>query len=310
MRNKSLIAGLLVVTLLVFGALLWIHHLDTVKEMEELRRQAEEDGGYIDIWAEELRTVEEELRNLDIDDYGDAGKGLGSYLFLVTEPDYGVMTDVEPALTEYGITGHLCVSESSFPDDEGNCSRWQAGLLTEVDWDFCIEVTDDTNISDLLYRMWLIDLPEPVAAYLPDGSCLKNKAQELLDAGISIVVIKDNIPDELPAGITAVPCVGISADNMSSAASSYASDGICFAFTIGFEGSDDQFSYDSLDSAVDTGNAISESYGAGIADFTRMKELTDKRNALVSEAINKNIEKRDELIRRREELQELITSRN
>ena len=137
---------------------------------------------------------------------------------------------------------------------------------------------------------------------LPDGSCLKNKAQELLDAGISIVVIKDNIPDELPAGITAVPCVGISADNMSSAASSYASDGICFAFTIGFEGSDDQFSYDSLDSAVDTGNAISESYGAGIADFTRMKELTDKRNALVSEAINKNIEKRDELIRRREEL--------
>jgi hypothetical protein len=39
-----------------------------------------------------------------------------------------------------------------------------------------------------------------------------------------------------------------------------------------------------------------------------MKELTDKRNSQIEEALSSNIEHRDELIRRREELEKLITS--
>lgn len=310
MRNNRLIAGLLVLVLIAFGALIWVHHLDTIKEMEDLRRQAEEDGGYIDIWAEELRNVEDELRSFDVYDTGDTGKGLGSYLFLVTEPDYAVMTDVEPNLTEMGVTGHLCVSESSFPDDEGNCSRWQAQLLVGEDWDICIEVTEETDIEDLLYRLWLIDLPEPVAAYFPDSSCIGSKAQELSEAGINTVVVRGDVPAELPEGLTAVTCLGISDNDMSGKAKGYALTGESFAFTIGFGPEEDSYSYDALVQAVETGRSIKESYGSDIAGFAKMKELADKRNSLVAEAVSKNMQHRDELIRRREELQELITSGN
>lgn len=308
MRNKPLIAILLVLTLVGFGALIWVHHLDTLKEMEDLRRQAEEDGGYIDIWAEELRALEEELRSLDVDDYGDAGKGLGSYLFLVTEPNYAVMTDVEPALTEEGIKGHLCVSQSSFPDDDGNCSMWQAQLLMGVGWDICIEVTEETDISDLIYRLWLIDLPEPVAAYFPDSSCIAAKAEELKEAGISIVVVRGEVPAEMPQGLTAVTCLGIADGGLAGKADALASDGEGFAFTVGFSLQEDMFSYDALHQAIDAGRTINEKYGAGISDFARIKELADKRNSQIDEALNEKIQRRDDLLRRREELQELLTS--
>ena len=308
MRNRPLIAVLLVLTIIGFGALIWIHHLDTEREMEDLRKQAEEDGGYIDIWAEELRTVEEELRSFDVDDYGDAGKGLGSYLFLVTEPDYAVMTDVEPALTEEGVKGHLCVSQSDFPDDEGNCSRWQAWLLVDAGWDICIEVTADTDVSDLIYRLWLIDLPEPVAAYFPDSSCINDKAAELRDAGIDVVIVRGDVPSEMPEGLTAVTCLGIAEDDLQGKADAYASGGESFVFTVGFSRQEEMFSYDVLYEAIAAGRSISDNYGAGMQEFTGMKELADKRNSQIEEALSSNIEHRDELIRRRDELEKLITS--
>jgi hypothetical protein len=310
MRNRPLIAVLLVLTLVAFGALIWVHHLDTVKEMEELRKQADEDGGYIDIWADELRSLEDELRSLDVNDHENVAEGLGSYLFLVTKPVFSIMTDIEPVLSEAGLTGHLCVSQSSFPDDEGNCSRWQAGILAELGWDICIEVNADTDVNELIYRLWLIDLPEPVAAYFPDSNCIKDKADALKNAGIGVVIVRGEIPSELPEGMTAVRCLGISDEDMMGKAESYASDGESFVFTIGFDLQEDLFSYDTLHQAIDTGRVISERYGAAVTGFDRMKELTDKRNALIEDVVNTKIEHRDELLKRCEELKELIASGN
>jgi len=308
MKNQKITAFLLIIAVLVFASLLVIDHYDTIRESEELKRQSQESNNNLDQLLEEQIKIENELKSFDINDIGDAGKGYSSYLYLVTEPDYQVMTSVEPSLTSNGAIGHLCVSAKEFPDDIGNASRWQAGLLIMQGWDTVIEVDADTDIDDLISSMEYIELPFPSAAYIPDSSCFETCLPKLKEKSIFTVFVNKLPESGLYDGFTFIPIVGISDTDITAKSAGYAEEGRPFAFAIGFTDQEETFSYPSMDGALTLASALEEQYVISLVSIQEAKELTDKHNSEILDALKSNEVHREELLARLEEIKKEIMS--
>ena len=135
----------------------------------------------------EKRRLERELAALE-DEQKREQSFAASVLFLCTEPDARVMTDIVPALDDYSYTGLLAVSDTQFFGDEGCLTVAQVNKLLRKGWGLCVSADATTDVEALCSRIAQASLPAPTAVYYPEADFTKAQENTLLALGIDTLI--------------------------------------------------------------------------------------------------------------------------
>lgn len=129
---------------------------------------------------QELRPLELERHDLrqELDElekeFGTKTEGVGSIVFLFTNLDEKIYTEIYPQMTGYGFRGVLTLSKDQLPGRDGCMSREQFEELTEAGWECCVRRENGED-----FREWLANAGEiarkteitlPEAVYYPQGA--------------------------------------------------------------------------------------------------------------------------------------------
>ena len=303
MKNRIL-AVLLILAVIGFGVLIVTDRIDTARENEELAEISRQYNEYLNALLDEQAAIEEELKNYDVNDIGEAGKGYSGYLYLVTEPRYEVDDEVRPVLSDRGTAGHLCLSESSFPGDWDNLAYWQTYEMMDEGWDLVLTVTENTDIRSLLERIADDDLPLPSAAYFPDAGCLEKQAPALREAGIDVAVVRElpETPENSP--LTLLLMIDVTDPEFGTVTSGMSDRGQPFVVGISYNESDETYGPERIAAAADhlSGLSVKALY------FPELKYNADMYYSSVSRAYKERQERYEQLTMRREEIEDLISS--
>ncbi len=310
MKGKTIAAVLLVLSLIGFGVLVWVDHADAVRERERLESMAKQYDEHLDRLVNELEEIEEELKTFDVNDTGDAGKGMAGYCVLITQPRYEIVSEIEPLLTEYGIPGHVCLSESSFPDDEDNISSWQMDELLDMGWDLCITVNGDTDISALIERMREWELPDPVGAYFPDPGAVNAKASELGELGISTIFVGSLEDGSSDSAVRPVRFINSDDTDFRSSAEACAASGETFALRVSPEEYGQGYQFESFRNSVAAAEELRSAGSLKLYTVAEAGEWASRHFSEISSALDQNRKHLEELIARQEEIRSEISTLN
>ena len=130
-KAAALVLCVALVGLLAF--LLWREEQKRA-ESQLLYEQMEEELRPLSVEMYDLENKLEELEK----DYNSEQQGMGSLIFLFTDLDEIIYTDIFPQMQEYGFTGVLCLSADHIPGNEGCLTQPQLEELMAAGWECCL----------------------------------------------------------------------------------------------------------------------------------------------------------------------------
>lgn len=158
------------------------------KEMDVHYAQMEQDMKSLN---QEKEQLENDLSNLE-KSYNNETQGMSSVVFLFTNLDENIYTDIYPTMKEYGFVGMLTLSPTIFPGQDNCLSLEQFNELIKMGWQCCLKWDESEDIDKWLESCKTvakkagIELPETV--YFPENSYRSEYNGSLMKQGISIVV--------------------------------------------------------------------------------------------------------------------------
>lgn len=154
-----------------------VHYTQMEEEMESLTKEKQQ--------------LENDLSNLE-KNYNNETQGISSVVFLFTDLNENIYTDIYPLMKEYGFVGTLTLSPTTFPGQDNCLSLEQFSELIKMGWQCCLKWDESNDIDKWLEsckdiaKKAGINLPEVV--YFPENSYRSEYDESLIRQGISIVV--------------------------------------------------------------------------------------------------------------------------
>lgn len=154
-----------------------VHYTQMEEEMESLTKEKQQ--------------LENDLSNLE-KNYNNETQGISSVVFLFTDLNENIYTDIYPLMKEYGFVGTLTLSPTTFPGQDNCLSLEQFSELIKMGWQCCLKWDESEDIDKWLESCKAvakkagIGLPEVV--YFPENSYRSEYNGNLMKQGISIIV--------------------------------------------------------------------------------------------------------------------------
>lgn len=158
------------------------------KERDVYYAQMEEE---MESLTKEKKQLENDLSNLE-KNYNGETQGVSSVVFMFTDLNENIYTDIYPLMKECGFVGMLTLSPTNFPGQDNCLSLEQFKELIEMGWQCSLKWDESDDIDEWLESCKSvvnkagIKLPEVV--YFPENSYRSEYNESLKKQGISIIV--------------------------------------------------------------------------------------------------------------------------
>ena len=100
----------------------------------------------------------------------------GMVAVLYRSPDQRLQEEALEVMQAYGFEGTICISQQSFPGQEGCLSVDELRKLTDAGWDLCVPFLDEASLSQLLNDIERCGLPVPHTLFLTGESSVSEIA--------------------------------------------------------------------------------------------------------------------------------------
>ncbi len=224
--------------------------------------------------------LEKELESLE-KAYTNQYQGMGSVIFLFTDLDEIIYTDIYPQMKEYGFTGVLCLSSDDLPGRDGCLSQSQFKELLDAGWTCCLVWQEDMGSEE-----WLAacrEMEEEAGVERPDTVYTVSETYSgrldsfLEEQGFSAIVHHGE--EELPLilsdseeGIWHPGAVAWLQDGASSLLASATSQGGNLIFTIGSDSEAEQYEEGQFASMLEKVDGYCKEDSLFVADFIQARE--------------------------------------
>lgn len=274
-------AIVLCVALSVLLAFLFRQEERKKSESQLLSSQMEEELRPLKV---EMYDLEKELESLE-QEYNSEQQGMGSVVFLFTDLDEIIYTDIYPQMQEYGFTGVLCLSLDCIPGNDGCLTQSQFEKLISAGWTCCLAWEENMESEEWLSSCQELEdaagIEQPDAVYTISDTYSRDLDGFFEKQGFSSVVHHGE--EELPvivsdseAGIWHPGAVGWIQNGASSLLASATSQGGNLVFTIGSDSEAEQYEEDQFASML---KQVEEYCGEGslfVTDFSGAREYRRK----------------------------------
>lgn len=188
--NRGLKITAIIVSIILAGILFFFFWQDK-------QQAAKQRAGY-EAMKDELRPLESEKRELtlQLDNLDKVHEwklqGIASLVFLITDMNELIYTDIFPWMNEYGFTGVMVLSEESFPGRKGCISKEQFEELMDAGWKCCLQWEPEMEL-----QAWMISsrqlarragIERPGEVYFPKNTYSSELDSQMVRQKFSVVV--------------------------------------------------------------------------------------------------------------------------
>lgn len=287
------------------------------------------------LWREEQKRaesqllyeeMEEELRPLSVEmydlenkleelekDYNSEQQGMGSLIFLFTDLDEIIYTDIFPQMQEYGFTGVLCLSADHIPGNEGCLTQPQLEELMAAGWECCLvweeemEYEEWASVCQEVEEAAGIETPDTV--YTMADTYNRDLDRFFEEQGFSAVIHHGEealplVQTDLEEGIWHLGAVAWIQNGAGSLLASAASQGGNLVFTVGSDSELEQYEEESFASMLERVEDYCREDSLFVTDFSGEREYRREMESGVEELEKKWQEQKAEIESQIEELDE------
>lgn len=151
----------------------------TVSFLQEKKEDQEKEAEHVRMESE-LRPMDLELRKLNQDldslekEQEKEIQGMGTLVFLFTNLDEILYTDIFPQMKSYGFVGMVTLSPTIFPGQEGCLNREQFDELLDAGWKCALRWENDLDSEDWVSScrelVKEVGIPVPEVVYFPENT--------------------------------------------------------------------------------------------------------------------------------------------
>lgn len=225
------------------------------------------------LW-EEKRSIERELTGLE-DEEAELQLQAISAVILCTEPDARIMDDIYPKMEKQGYAGLIALAENRFPGDEGCMTISDLRTLLRRGWEICITVEEGTDVAALCDRVINAGLPNPVAAYYPNGGYNHTVKDTLAAVDIDKVVVYGEVKAKLK-DIWCLPAYGSYEHDSKRVFMESVEDGTGVAMTVSYADERGKYDKGNFEAMLDTIVMFSEEGYVFLRNFSEAYDFYQK----------------------------------
>ena len=156
---------LIIILLAVGGAAMVVREKEQKKEQERIAQIRQEQLEKLRPLMDEKQTLQRQINAIHSKLSGSENQA-GMVVVLYRSPDQRLQEEALEVMQAYGIEGTICISQQSFPGQEGCLSVDEIRKLTDAGWDLCVPFLDEASLSQLLNDIERCGLPAPHTLFL------------------------------------------------------------------------------------------------------------------------------------------------
>lgn len=300
--------AVIVIAIAVLGVLGFRRYLHDKRQEESIRKAAEEYN--ISMLEARRRKADLELELAALTEQGSVQiENRGTLVFLCTEPDVRVYTDVRPILEEAGFTGVIALSYDSFPGEAGCLSEQQLKELMADGWDTVVTVQKNTDAKALFQKAKASGFA-PKGIYYPTPQVDETADSLAKDLGVRAVFTYSS--DEISAepSVYRILTLGCNENGIKNVTEESIASSRTMALSIGFRNSRELFDETSVTNMVAFVKKKTDAETVKVASVDGAVTGKNEVEHLKGEALKKTESKRKALQAQIDELNDFILTGN
>ncbi|MBQ0100821.1 MAG: hypothetical protein KBS39_04910, partial [Lachnospiraceae bacterium] len=229
----------------------------------------------------------------------------GTLVFLCTEPDVRVYTDVRPIMDAAGFTGVVALSYDSFPGEAGCLSEEQMKKLLADGWDTVVTVQKNTDVKALFQKAKAAGFA-PKGIYYPTPQV--DEAADSLAKDLGVRAVFTYSSDEISAepSVYRILTLGCNENGIKNVTENSIASSRTMALSIGFRNSRELFDETSVTNMVAFVKKNTDAEVVKVASVDGAISGKNEVEHLKGEALKKTENKRKALQAQIDELNDFI----
>lgn len=242
------IVAILVIAIAVLGVIGFRRYISDERQEESIRKAAEEYNSTMLEARRKKAELESELAILN-----EQGKiqveGKGTLLFLCTEPDARVYTEVRPILEDAGFVGVIALTSDQFPGDANCLTLKEIHELQEEGWDTVLTVQRTADVRELMQRAKDAGL-SPKGLYYANQQVDETSEELAKEMGLEVLFTYSSDQEATVEGIYRILTLGCNENGIKKVTEDSIASSQTMALSIGFRNSRELYDETSVTNMV------------------------------------------------------------